>query len=199
MSRTPTLPPRGDVTREALVTTAMQAFARDGFDAASTRAVARDAGVNQALIGYHFGGKQGLYLACFEHIVERVRTRLGPTLRRVEERLEDLPTGATARREAALEALLELTDAFAQIMVSAESAVWAQLILREQQTPTDAFRVLLEGFMDPVLRCLTRLIAAARASRRPKRTACGPSLWSARCWCSAPAAPACCITWAGTR
>ncbi|PWG63519.1 CerR family C-terminal domain-containing protein [Spiribacter halobius] len=165
MSTESTLPPRGDVTREALIATAMQAFARDGFDAASTRAIARDAGVNQALIGYHFGGKRGLYLACFEHIVERVRRRIAPALRRIDEQLNERPADAAGRCEAALEALFGLTDAFADVMISGESAAWAQLILREQQAPTDAFRVVLEGFMEPVLRCLTRLIAMARGER----------------------------------
>lgn len=36
-------------------------FARDGFDAASTRAIAEAAGMNQALVHYYFGSKAALY------------------------------------------------------------------------------------------------------------------------------------------
>ena len=43
-----TSPSRGDQTREALVAAAMDIFGRDGFHAASTRAIARAAGANQA-------------------------------------------------------------------------------------------------------------------------------------------------------
>ncbi|MFT7177522.1 MAG: AcrR family transcriptional regulator, partial [Halioglobus sp.] len=67
---------RGEKTREALLTAAMDAFGRAGFDAASNRAIADSAGVNQALIGYHFGGKRGLYLAMFEHISEQMQLEL---------------------------------------------------------------------------------------------------------------------------
>lgn len=39
---------------------AIQLFNRSGVDGTSVRAIAREAGVNQALISYYFGGKQGL-------------------------------------------------------------------------------------------------------------------------------------------
>ena len=54
---------RGDITREAFIQAAIEIFGRDGFHAASTRAIAERAGANQALIGYHFRGKLGLYKA----------------------------------------------------------------------------------------------------------------------------------------
>ena len=69
---------RGDQTREALVDAATEIFGRDGFHAASTRSIADSASVNQALIGYHFGGKPGLYVAVFDRIIRRVEQYLGP-------------------------------------------------------------------------------------------------------------------------
>lgn len=41
----------------------MRLFAERGFDAVPIGAVAAEAGVNKALISYHFGGKRGLYRA----------------------------------------------------------------------------------------------------------------------------------------
>jgi AcrR family transcriptional regulator len=50
-------------TRAALLSAGAALFAEDGFDGVTTAAVAARAGVNKALISYHFGGKRGLYRA----------------------------------------------------------------------------------------------------------------------------------------
>ena len=92
MSIDPAPPPaRGDMTREALIQAAIEAFGRSGFDAASTRAIATAAGVNQALIGYHFRGKPGLYLAALQHIAAAVQQRMGPLVATISAELGLLP------------------------------------------------------------------------------------------------------------
>ena len=40
-----------------------RAFAEYGYNGASMRAIARDAGVNQAMIAYYYGSKEGLLQA----------------------------------------------------------------------------------------------------------------------------------------
>ena len=50
-------------TRSALLEAATGLFSTVGFDGATTDRIARNAGVNKALISYHFGGKAGLYRA----------------------------------------------------------------------------------------------------------------------------------------
>ena len=47
-------------TREKIIKAASHAFARDGYEGASIRAIVAEAGVNQAAINYHFGSKEGL-------------------------------------------------------------------------------------------------------------------------------------------
>ena len=56
-------PRHAQQTREALLVAAEAAFASQGFGGARTEAIARAAGVNKAMIQYHFGGKAGLYSA----------------------------------------------------------------------------------------------------------------------------------------
>lgn len=55
-------------TREKLLKTAAQLFARDGYAATSVRDIVRRAGVNIAAVHYHFGDKRELFLAAFNHL-----------------------------------------------------------------------------------------------------------------------------------
>ena len=151
-----TTPTRGDATREALIRAAVEIFGRDGFNATGTRALAECAGVNQALIAYHFGGKAGLYLAALEHIVGRVRERIDPLLAAIDAELD----GATPERCLAM--LLQLLDGFVVLLTGEESGTWARLILKEQQDPSEGFDVLYEGVMSRVIGIATRLIGSIR-------------------------------------
>ena len=67
-------------TRTALVEAALRLFGRKGYDAASTREIAAEAGANIAAIAYHFGGKEGLRRACVEAIGDRLSAIVGPPL-----------------------------------------------------------------------------------------------------------------------
>jgi TetR/AcrR family transcriptional regulator len=63
-------------TREALLAAAADLFAERGYEGVPVWAIAEKAGVNKAMISYHFGGKRNLYLAIveatFADIVPRV-------------------------------------------------------------------------------------------------------------------------------
>ncbi len=53
-------------TREALLRAGAELFAEAGFSGVRVEALARRAGVNKAMINYHFGGKRKLYDAVLE-------------------------------------------------------------------------------------------------------------------------------------
>jgi len=156
--------PRGDRTREALLAAAIDTFGRDGFAAASTRRIAEAAGVNQALIGYHYGGKPGLYRAALQHIADTVRQRLGPLVEQIEAAIDTdrAEHGESVPPFAHLAALQQLTDAFVAVLTSDESAPWARLILREQQDPSESFDVLYSGIMSWLIGITSRLIGGIR-------------------------------------
>lgn len=151
---------RGEETREALVSAAVDIFGREGYRAASTRAIAQAAGANQALIGYHFGGKRGLYLAVFESIVERMTTDLLPAIARVRESLQDLDPNAPHFRQQALASLEVLVSALAKQFSVEGATTWPRLVIREQQDPTEAFDLLYENIYQPLLEQITLLVAA---------------------------------------
>jgi AcrR family transcriptional regulator len=136
---------RGDVTRQALITTAIAIFGRDGFDAASTRAISQAAGVNQALIGYHFGGKQGLYLATAEFLADTMKTRLDPMLSKVGAAAGDAdPETAAALLDEMIHGLVH------NLLGNPLGDDAAGFILREQHQPTAAFDILYERLMLPI-------------------------------------------------
>lgn len=140
-----------------IIEAALDQFGRLGFDGASTRDIARAAGTAMSSITYHFGGKQGLYLACADHIAEIITERRRP----VEEAIAANPPTSP---DAARAALLALIENLASLMLAPESATFAQFITREQQNPTEAFERLYERMMRPVLETALLLIGIARPS-----------------------------------
>jgi TetR/AcrR family transcriptional regulator len=76
-------------TRRALLEAGARLFSEMGYDAVSVEDLARRAGVNKALISYHFGGKRGLYTAVLESGFAEVADRL----RVVEEEAADAREG----------------------------------------------------------------------------------------------------------
>jgi AcrR family transcriptional regulator len=60
-------------SREALLKAAQHVFSKKGFEGATVKDLADEAGVNVSLVSYHFGGKEGLYKTCLEGFgIERV-------------------------------------------------------------------------------------------------------------------------------
>lgn len=92
--------PSESPTRAALIEAALQLFGRKGYDGASTRQIAARAGANIAAIAYHFGGKEGLRMAC----VDALSARLDGILPGEAAVLPATPTKARAALEAILRA-----------------------------------------------------------------------------------------------
>ncbi len=156
--------PRSDATRSALITAATEVFARSGFESVGTRDIAAAAGVHPALIGYHFGSKEGLYLAVFEHIAATMEERIGPALAGIDQVLASPgPPAELAQRS--LELLGQLCDAMLATLADETSGPWGPLMMREQQAPSPAFDLIYERFMERVLGTMTRLVLAADPTR----------------------------------
>jgi AcrR family transcriptional regulator len=123
-------------TRQALLRAGADLFAERGFDGVPIEEVAARAGVNKALISYHFRGKRGLYLAILESTLQEMAARLEA----IEREAED------ARR-----AVRGLLEAFARM--ARERPGFPTLFLRE---------VLASGIEPGVLPYLVRLTGVSR-------------------------------------
>jgi len=145
-----------------LLSAATTSFAYEGFHATSLKQISRKAGVNQALIAYYFGNKQGLYMAVFEAIVSQIQAKVGPMVEELEVALDPDAAAAADKSDAdphALrQALISIVDALLELLSSDGSREWALLITREQASPTEAFEVMYSGFMEKVLRLATRVV-----------------------------------------
>ncbi len=141
--------------QDRLIETAIDQFGRLGFDGASTRDIARASETAMSSITYHFGGKQGLYLACADHIAAKLRERHAPSMEMTKDAQE-------LDRETAIERCLAIVDMLAQTMLHPDSEHWARFIVREQQAPTEAFERLYEGAMQAVLTGVRSLLERAR-------------------------------------
>jgi len=89
-------------TRDALLAAGTEAFAAHGFGGARVDQIAASAGVNKAMISYHFGGKAGLHRAILEASLGALAERLARTRK---ERLS-----ADARLRSFVEAFVETVE-----------------------------------------------------------------------------------------
>ncbi len=136
-----------------LIEVGIEQFGQSGMSAVGTRAIAEAAGMQMSAITYHFGGKEGLYLACARHISKLMNERMAPLVQLAESRCAEGVGAAGARM-----AILDLLGGLVTIMMRDEIAPWARFVVREQMNPTPAFEVLYEGVMQCILALLGELI-----------------------------------------
>ncbi|MDH6226947.1 MULTISPECIES: TetR family transcriptional regulator [Streptomyces] len=59
-------PRRSEATRAAILRAALARFAADGYERATIRAIARDAGIDPSMVMRYYGSKEGLFRAASE-------------------------------------------------------------------------------------------------------------------------------------
>jgi AcrR family transcriptional regulator len=138
---------RKPVLQSRLLDIAVREFGSKGLDGASTRSIAAAAGTAMSSITYHYGGKEGLYLAAADHIASEMAAMMSPVL-------DDTAASDAGSARASIHAILA---AFADKMVgSDETSEWSLFIMREQMRPTEAFERLYAG---PMGQMAERLVA----------------------------------------
>lgn len=142
MPRTGRRPGNQD-TRDVILAAARKAFAERGYDKASIRGIATEAGVDPALVHHYFGAKDQLFLATMDAPIDPGKLvpevlaggldGLGERLVRMFLTVWDSPAGAAA----------------AALVRSAVSHEWSARMLREFLT-TQVFRRVMDHVeLDP--------------------------------------------------
>jgi AcrR family transcriptional regulator len=140
-------------TNSRLLNVAVDHFGRLGLEGASTRAIARDADTLMSSITYHFGGKDGLYLAAADHIAGFMHSRIAPMLDHAA-----TLCGEDGDVPAARGAIQAMIGGMAQFMLHEDTAAISRFIVREQSDPTEAFTRIYSGVMGHMLDRLSALL-----------------------------------------
>ena len=129
-------------TRHRILATAERLFADYGYDGVSMRRIGTEADAPIALIAYHFGSKEKLYRAVFEHRIVPLNERRRAALAQAR----SLP-GSPPVIEAVLDALarpwIEMRD-------TDEGRHYTRLIAREVNDPREAGRGIVRDLLDPI-------------------------------------------------
>jgi AcrR family transcriptional regulator len=142
------------VLQQRLLDIAIREFGSKGLEGASTRSIAAAAGTAMSSITYHYGGKEGLYLATADYIAERMGQLMGPALEAV-----DQPPPDTA--DAARAMIHRVIGLFVEKMAGEENASWSLFIVREQMNPTEAFERIYAGPLGRMMNLLVQLVCVA--------------------------------------
>ncbi len=148
---------KGEAARQRILEAAMAAFGASGFKGATTRQIAEAGGVNLPALKYYFGGKEGLYLACADEIVDRYRARMVEPILQAQAMLQARHTPAEAKfaLKIVVRALAE------QMMETREAEAWAGFVLREMAEPGPAFAILYDQVWRPGVNIVGYMIGLA--------------------------------------
>ncbi|MBJ6123689.1 CerR family C-terminal domain-containing protein [Sphingomonas mollis] len=154
------------MVQDRLLDIAISEFGSKGLEGASTRGIASAAGTAMSSITYHYGGKEGLYLAAADRIAERMATMIAEPLEAEQHIAADDADGARA-------GIHRILGRLADKMASDENADWTLFILREQMKPGEAFDRIYGGVMGQMVLMVADLvcIATGRADARTARIA----------------------------
>jgi AcrR family transcriptional regulator len=139
---------------DRLLDTAIDQFGRQGLEGVSTRALAAAAGTAMSSITYHYGSKQGLYLAAARRIAEQIGQRFAAALK-------DAPQPQLLTAAQAVEQVVVVLEALVTMMLSPEGVAWSRFIVREQMDPTQAFDILWKDTFERLGGRLVELVRRA--------------------------------------
>lgn len=146
------------VTRSRLLEAAGEVFADQGFRRATVRDICTRAGANIAAVNYHFGDKEGLYIAVLQHW-------LGEALKKFP------PDGGLPPEAPPGQRLHAFVRSWLFRMLGEGMPAWhGKLMAREMSEPTAGLDVLMAETVRPMAQRLTGIVRELLGPDAPERT-----------------------------
>lgn len=124
---------KNENSKQKILNTATKLFAHKGFDAVSVREICKEANVNLCLISYYFGGKQELYNAIIDDLIEK-QNQYAKTF------MDLSVEPKTLSKQEQIDLLFVILDKFVDFFYSNISSDLILLLLKEQQNPEFKFK-----------------------------------------------------------
>jgi TetR/AcrR family transcriptional regulator, regulator of cefoperazone and chloramphenicol sensitivity len=137
---------RGIETEKRLLEAAGEIFAEYGYRAATVRQICEKAGANIAAVNYHFGDKEGLYMAVLRSVPNAQAEKYPSDLGLVRE------ADAEQRLYAYIRSLLH------RVFDDGRPGWHTKIVAREMIEPTRAFDTLVEEAARPVHREMASIV-----------------------------------------
>jgi TetR/AcrR family transcriptional regulator len=143
--------PRGakgavDPTLESLLDSAIDLFARYGYEAISTGDIAKAANFTQSIVHYHFGSKEQIWRAAVTRLMRQRAAAFAPA------RLKLSDLGPFEKLELLIRRLVE---------ANAAQPNYARILMQESVAHTDRLSWLVEQFIAPGFRMFDEAISEA--------------------------------------
>ncbi|GIP23485.1 TetR family transcriptional regulator [Paenibacillus sp. J22TS3] len=114
-----------------ILLSARKLFAKQGFEGTTVRQICEDAGANVALVSYHFGGKEKVFEAIFQHFFS------GNMIPELEDQLSDPVVG--------LRTIIEETVNFSCVYDKELS-----FIIQQEMTMNSPRKAIVNKYLNPV-------------------------------------------------
>lgn len=157
----PTSPNKGEQARRKLLLAALLKFGEKGYENASVREIADEAGQNVAAISYYFGSKDKLYAGVLEGIGEHLRGVFAQVAGETREMLKEGaldPVTAVAIVKRMMRTLL------GEQLEGVEFEKIRHVMLREQAAPSENFDLLYNKTLRPLHELFAKAMGIATGS-----------------------------------
>ncbi|MBG2956012.1 transcriptional regulator CecR [Proteus mirabilis] len=148
---------RGELAKRQLLEAACEIFGKNGPDGATTRQIAQAAKQNIAAIAYYFGSKEGLYLAVAQYIADLIRIDFEPTVAQLDDFLEK--PNPTEHFPLLQKLIIDSFLQYARLVLDKSNVHISRIMAREQLVPTEAYSLIHQQALSPLLTRVNRLLA----------------------------------------
>ncbi|HCU2428884.1 TPA: transcriptional regulator CecR, partial [Proteus mirabilis] len=148
---------RGELAKRQLLEAACEIFGKNGPDSATTRQIAQAAKQNIAAIAYYFGSKEGLYLAVAQYIADLIRIDFEPTVAQLDDFLEK--PNPTEHLPLLQKLIIDSFLQYARLVLDKSNVHISRIMAREQLVPTEAYSLIHQQALSPLLTRVNRLLA----------------------------------------